>query len=81
MRLAFHEVAIHEKNGKAWAQLPSRPWLKDGQPVTGDDGRVKYQPLHEFDTSAVRAAFSDACVAAVVAFDPAALSCREDTAA
>lgn len=41
VRLAFHEVAVHEKNGKAWARLPSRPWIKDGEPVLGHDGKVK----------------------------------------
>jgi hypothetical protein len=35
MRLVLHELAIHEKNGKAW-QMPSRPWVKDEQVVTGD---------------------------------------------
>jgi hypothetical protein len=77
MRLAFHEVGVHEQNGKAWAQLPSRPWAKDGQLVRGDDGKVKYQPLHEFDTGAVRSAFSDAVVRVVLAYDPNALRCRE----
>jgi hypothetical protein len=77
MRLAFHEVAIHTSHGKAWAQLPGRPWAKDGQLVTGDDGKVKYQPLFEFDTSAVRDAFSDAVIRAVLAYDHRALECGE----
>jgi hypothetical protein len=44
-----------------------------GWPVTGDDGKVKYQNLFEFDNAAVRAAFSDAVVRAVRAFAPEAL--------
>jgi hypothetical protein len=80
MRLAFHEVAVHTSHGKSWAQLPGRPWIKDGAAVTGGDGKLKYQPLHEFDTSAVRSAFSDAVVRAVLAYDPRALECGENAA-
>jgi hypothetical protein len=79
MRLVVREVAIHEKNGKAWAQLPSRPWLKDGRVVTNDEGKVQYAPLFEFETVAVRAAFSEAVIAALLAFDPNAL--QRDAAA
>jgi hypothetical protein len=77
LRLAFHEVAIHQKNDRAWAQLPSQPWIKDGTLVRGDDGKVRYQPLHEFDNAAIRNAFSDAVVRAVLEFDSRALDCRE----
>jgi hypothetical protein len=80
MRFVVREIAVHEKNGKAWAQLSSRPWIKDGQVVTGDDGKTKYSPLFEFDTDAVRTAFSDAVIRAVLAFDPHALECREAAA-
>jgi hypothetical protein len=80
LRLAVHSVAIHEKNGKPWAQLPSQPWLKDGEHVKGDDGKPQYSPLFEFDTSAVRSAFSDAVVRAVLAYDPRALECGENAA-
>jgi hypothetical protein len=73
MRLTVHEVAIHAKDNKAWAHLPSRPWLKDGYVVTGEDGKIKYTPLFEFDGGAVRAAFSDAAVRAVLELDPHAL--------
>lgn len=76
MRLTVREIAIHEKNGKAWAQLPSRPWIKEGRVVTNDDGKAQYSPLFEFDNAAVRTAFSDAVIAAVLRFDPHALECR-----
>jgi hypothetical protein len=74
LRLSFLEVAVHERDGKTWAQLPSRPWVKDGQLVTGEDGKVKYQPLHEFDSAAVRTAFSNAVIRAVLDFAPEALA-------
>jgi hypothetical protein len=80
MRLILREIAVHEKNGKAWAQLPSRPWLRNSQVVTDDKGKVQYSPLFEFDSAAVRAAFSGAVVRAALAFDPRALECREEAA-
>lgn len=80
MRVTIFEVAVHEKNGKAWAQLPSRPWVKDGRVVTGDGGKAKYEPLFEFDSAAVRGVFFDAFIRAVLEFDPHALDCREEAA-
>lgn len=80
MHLILHELAVHEKNGKAWAQLPSRPWVKDGQVITDDAGRVKYTPLFEFDSAAVRTAFSDAVIRALLVHDRRALECRESAA-
>lgn len=43
--------------------------------------RSKYQPLHEFETSAVRWAFSDAIIRAVLAYDAKALESREGAVA
>ena len=73
MRLAVREVAVHTQNGKAWAQLPSQPWIKNGSLVAGDDGKTKYSPLFEFDSDKVRAAFSDAVIRAVLTYDPRAI--------
>jgi hypothetical protein len=75
--MTMREVAIHQKNSKAWAQPPSRPWVKDGRVVTDDVGKMQYSPISEFDSAAVRAAFSDAVIRAVLAFDPHALECRD----
>jgi hypothetical protein len=80
MRLVMREVAIHSKGDKAWAQLPSRPWIKNGQVVTNDEGKVQYSPLFEFDCGEVRTAFSNAVIAALLEFDPSALECRESAA-
>jgi hypothetical protein len=65
MRLAIADVGIHETNGKRWAALPSKPWIKDGRQVTGDDGKAKYSPLFVFDADQVRFAFSAAVIAAL----------------
>lgn len=76
MRLTFLEIAIHERDGRAWAQLPSKPWVKDGCVVTDEDGKAKYTQLFQFDSAAVRNAFSDAAIAAVLRYDARALQCR-----
>ena len=80
LRMTMHEVAIHAQHGKAWAQPPARPWVKDGQLVRAQDGKIQYSPLFEFTSGAVRSAFSDAVIRAVMARDPRALECRESAA-
>jgi len=65
LRLNIDGIAIHEKNGKQWAQLPARPQLRDGELVRGDDGKLQYMPLMSFETRAVSDAFSAAVIAAV----------------
>jgi hypothetical protein len=80
MGMKIREVAAHESHGRAWAQPPSRPWVKDGALVIGDDGKIKYQPLFGLGSHAVRAAFSDAVIRAVLEFDPHALECGESAA-
>jgi hypothetical protein len=48
--LTIDDVAVHEKNGKSWAALPSRPMLDpDRQPLRDDDGKVKYARTLYFD--------------------------------
>lgn len=66
MRISVSDVAVHEKNGKRWAQLPAKPLLdKDKNVLTNDDGRVRYAPIFSFDTKEVEQAFSNAVVKAV----------------
>jgi hypothetical protein len=72
--LAIHDVAVHEKNGRTWAQLPSKPWIRDGQLVTDDAGKVQYSPILEFDRKEVREAFSERVIAAVIAAYPKAFA-------
>lgn len=76
MRLTIHDVAVHEKNGKRWAQLPSKPWVQDGAVVTNDDGKVIYSPILEFDGRDVSDAFSRAVIDAVQRYKPEALDAR-----
>jgi hypothetical protein len=75
LRLAIHEIAVHEKNGSRWASMPAKPWLgKDGVAIRDDDGKIKFSPLFEFETRELRAAFSAAVWKALLEFDPDAVS-------
>jgi hypothetical protein len=62
------------------AQLPSRPWVKDGQVVTDDNGKVQYSVLFEFTRRETRDAFSQRVIAALLRFAPGALDLREGAA-
>jgi hypothetical protein len=78
-RLIVRDIGIHTRDGKTWCQLPSRPWMRNGQLVTGDDGKPRYSPVFEFESAKVWRAFSDAVVAAVLRFEPRALECAGET--
>ena len=40
LRLVIKDIAVHEKNGRRWVQLPARPQIKDGRAVTDDSGKI-----------------------------------------
>jgi hypothetical protein len=73
LRLEIAGVAIHEKNGKRWAQLPARPQVKDGALVRDADGKIAYAPIMQFDSRALADAFSARVIAASVDGFPQAL--------
>ena len=77
LKLVISEIAIHDSHGRQWAALPSRPWVQNGQVVKGDDGKIKYQPICEFDNRETRDAFSAAVVRAVLAYAPDAFAAAE----
>jgi len=74
LRLKVYEVALHEKGSARWAAMPSRPWLKDGVAIRGDDGKIQYKPIFEFETREVRDAFSASVWRALLDFDPDAVA-------
>ena len=48
--MTFDGVAVHEKDGRRWAQLPSRPVLDgDRELVKEFDGKISYARVMEFD--------------------------------
>lgn len=80
LRMTIHGIGIHVQNGSSWAQAPVQAWIKDGNAVKDDRGKVVYSPpLLEFGSAEVRRAWSDRVVRAVVDFDPHALD-RETAA-
>jgi hypothetical protein len=73
MHLRIFDLSVHEKNGKRWASLPSKPWVdRDGVAKRGDDGKIIYVPTIQFTDFATRDAFSDRVIAALLEFAPAA---------
>jgi hypothetical protein len=68
--LIFDGVAIHEKDGRTWAQLPARPMLDaNGYAVQNDAGKIQYARMSWFDDREAGDRFSAAVIAAVAAFD------------
>lgn len=64
--LSIKDVAVHTKNGKRWASLPSKPMLgADGNAKRSDDGKVQYVPILEWLDREVADRFSAGVIAAV----------------
>jgi hypothetical protein len=68
-KLVVNDVAVHERDGKRWAQLPSRPMLDSNrQLILDENGRPKYSRVLEFTERKVADRFSAAVVAAIDRF-------------
>ena len=76
MRLTVIDVALHNKGSQRWASLPSKPIIdRDGVAKRdATSGKITYTPLLDFDSAAVRSAFSDAAIAAVLTLHPDAFA-------
>ena len=71
--LRIHDVALHEKNGRRWAQLPAKPQInRDGVVLRDENGKPKYARILEFESRDASDTFSRACIAAVLERFPAA---------
>jgi hypothetical protein len=58
-RLTIGGVAVHDKNGKRWVQLPARPQLDDNRELVREpDGKIRYSKILEFDDRDVADQFS-----------------------
>lgn len=77
LALSIIDVPVNASHGKVWASPPSKPGIKDGAVVIGDNGRPQYFPVFKFDRDEVRQAFSDAVVRAVRERFPDALALAE----
>jgi hypothetical protein len=68
------DVAIHTNSGKSWAQPPAKPMLnRDGQHMTGKDGKRAWVPIISFGSKDLRGKWSDAVIAALRVSHPNAL--------
>jgi hypothetical protein len=66
MQLSIKDVALHAKDTSRWAALPAKPILRDDAVVRDEVGKAQYIPVLEFDSRAVRDAFSSAVIKAVL---------------
>jgi hypothetical protein len=77
LRLTIHDIAIHEKGESRWAQLPAKPQIRDGELVRDDAGKIQYWPVLEFTSRAVRDAFSERMIEALLEFAPGAFDLED----
>jgi hypothetical protein len=81
LRLKVRDVAIHERGEARWAQLPAKPQVKDGALVKDPGtGKIQYINVMEFDSRAVRDAFSRVVIDAVLERAPEAFALDGETA-
>ena len=73
--MLLFDVAIHEKNGHAWASPASKPMLgRNGTVMRNAVNKVQYAPVVGFTSRELRDRFSDQVVAAMRARYPEALA-------
>jgi hypothetical protein len=64
--LNLRDVAVHEKNGRRWAQLPAKPQLDDNRELIREpSGKIRYYRNIWFDDRELADRFGDAVIAAV----------------
>jgi hypothetical protein len=78
LHLRVNDLPVHEKHGKRWASLPSKPMLDRTGAVRKDEhGKPLYLPMLQFTDQATQAAFSQRVVASLLEFAPAAFDDEE----
>lgn len=70
--MILHDVAVHAGSGRRWATAASKPQIKDGAVVKGDDGKMKYVPIVEWTDREASESFSEGVIAAVESLHPGA---------
>jgi hypothetical protein len=68
--LIIHDIAVHQKGGARWAQVPAKPQVRDGELIKDADGRIQYIRMLDFGSRAARVTFSAAVVAAALEHAP-----------
>jgi hypothetical protein len=66
--LNIQDIAVHSKNGRSWAQLPSKPMIssKDGTVLRDDTGRIRYTLILAWKDKVSADRFSEAIVAEII---------------
>jgi hypothetical protein len=73
--LVITDVVIGESSGKQWALLPSKAMIdRDGQLMRDAGGKIRYSPVIEWGTPALREEFSRRIAAIVVRHWPDAFA-------
>jgi hypothetical protein len=68
-RLTMDGCAVHERDGRKWAQLPARPQLDpSGNLVREPNGKIRYARILSFADRETERLFSDHIVSAVERF-------------
>lgn len=77
--MLLFDVAIHEKNGRAWVSPASKPMLsRDGTVMRDAANKIQYSPVVGFTSRELRDRFSYQVVAAVRTSHPEALAGEAD---
>jgi hypothetical protein len=71
MHLKIHDLAVHEKNGKRWINLPAKPMItREGLMKRDDQNKIIYTPVLEFVDRETKDAFSQRTIEALLARFP-----------
>jgi hypothetical protein len=72
--LVLHDVAIHQRDGTAWASPASKPMLnRDGQQMKDQNGKLMWLPIISFTSREVRDRLDTAILDALHHSHPEAL--------
>ena len=73
--LVLHDVAIHQRDGTAWASPASKPMLnRDGHQMKDQNGKLMWLPIISFTSREVRDRLNTAILDALHQSHPEALS-------
>ena len=66
--LEISDIAVFEKAGRRWAQFPAEPMRDaEGQPITDENGKVKYRSSIRWATRELQERFSETLIALIEA--------------
>jgi hypothetical protein len=72
--LQVHGATLQVAAGRPWIGMPSRPMMRDGQPIISEaTSKPAYQPILSWRTKALADAFSNAVVKLILEQHPDAL--------